>query len=251
MHNQSATNTLSLNALYGVTDDFSIALSYPYVFRSNVQVAEGQVYNEGDSIGFGDLTLSARYRFLEVNDWHAALIAGLKLPTGETSERASDGVRLGADHQPGTGSVDPVMGFAISKITSPVTYSASALYRLSTQGSQDVTVGDTVLYNLAASYLLPRDSMIAKVLAPEILGHSVNWALVMEINGVFQERLEYAGLKEAGHGGNTIFLSPGVTAGIDDRVFANLSLGFPLIDELSGIQPGTGLRIFFSLNYLL
>lgn len=253
VHNHGAMNSLALNALYGITDDLSIGISYPYIFRSNIQSTHDTVSNDGDSIGFGDMTLSARYRFYEANDWHAALIAGLKLPTGQTNERAPDGDKLGIDHQPGTGSLDPLMGLALTKVAAPFTYTASAIYRLSTRGSQDTAVGDTVLYNLAATYSIDPESdhLLDRAFPEEILGHSSRFALVLEMNGVFQEQLEYQGLKEEGHGGNTIFLSPGLSAAFDDTVYANLSLGFPVIDELSGIQAGSGIRLFFSLNYLL
>jgi len=253
VHNHSAANSLALNALYGITDDLSIGISYPYVFRSNIQTAHDAVYNDGDSIGFGDMSLTARYRFLEHNDWHAALIAGLKLPTGETSERAPDGVKLGIDHQPGTGSLDPIMGLALTKVAAPFTYTASALYRLSTRADQDTAVGDTLLYNLAATYTIDAElgNWLERRFPTQILGHNSRWAAVLELNGVFQEQLEYQGHKEEGHGGNVIYLSPGLSMALDDKLYSNLSLGFPLIEDLSGVQPGAGLRIFLSLNYLL
>ncbi len=252
VHNHSAINSLALNALYGVTNDLSIGISYPYIFRSNIQSSEdGNFSNEGTSIGFGDMSLTARYRFLELNDWHAALIAGLKLPTGQTNERSPDGAKLDIDHQPGTASLDPIMGLAVTKVAASFTYTASTLYRLSTRGAQDTAVGDTVLYNLAATYSIGNGNWLDRRFPTEILGHSTRWALVMEMNGVFQEQLEYQGIKETGHGGNTIFLSPGLSMALDDKLYSNLSVGFPVIEDLSGIQPGAGMRIFLSINYLL
>ena len=55
---------------------------------------------------------------------------------------SSDGERLETEHQPGTGSWDPLVGFAASKRWGPVSLDGNALYQFSTKGAQDTELGD-------------------------------------------------------------------------------------------------------------
>ena len=68
------------------------------------------------------------------------------------------------------------------------------------------------------------------------------------MNGLWQERLEAFGVKDRGHGGLVIFLSPGVRASVNDYTVVNLQIGLPVISNLSGTQPGTGVQLFAGLS---
>lgn len=73
-----------------------------------------------------------------------AAIGGVKLPTGATHRRSPGGERLDTEHQPGTGSWDPIVGLAASKAWGPVSLDCSALWRISTTGAQATELGDRV-----------------------------------------------------------------------------------------------------------
>ena len=230
-------------------------LSVPYNFTNNIKTTfAGFTIDEGNSIGFGDLTLLGKYRFLnnEKHKLHASFLAGIKMPTGETNETNEFGFKLGADDQPGTGSWDPLLGLALSKRFDRFSVDTSTLYRLSTKGSQDTIVGDVVNFNLGTSYhvnkINPR--LFERIFPRKILGRDLDWNLVLELNGIWTEKVEFRGLKDNSHGGLTVFLSPGLRMSIDKKWISNLSIGFPVIEDLNGDQPATNLQMFFSLNRL-
>lgn len=236
---------------YGLTDDLTLSLSYPYRFLYGLD-SENDVHG-GNSIGFGDMTLLAKYRFLNegklCRNWNnktgisnrlqAAILAGIKMPTGQTHERENDGFRFSIDDQPGTGSWDPVMGLALSLPVNNFSFDTSAIYRLSTQGIQQTTVGDIISFNSAVTYNFQSYKVFRQAIKP---------AAVLEINSIWQEKLEENGVKENESGGLVMFLSPGLRAAINDYTVINLLMGFPIISDLNGTQPDTGIQLFAGLS---
>lgn len=234
-HSFDSAMTNTLSAAYGITDDWDLILTYPYRYKYNLQTSfAGVTIDEGDSIGFGDLNLLTKYRVVK-KVTQISLLAGIKMPTGQTNERNEFGFKLGADDQPGTGSWDPLIGFAISRPYKQFSFDASTLYRISTQGLNDVIVGDLLSYNLAASYKFD---------------HCTDFTLVLELNGVWQEKVEHHGLKDNNHGGNIIYLSPGFRVNFGEIAW-NLSIGFPLINDLNGFQPNAGVQLYTGLSLLI
>lgn len=250
IHAHSYDSEMQLTATlgYGLTDDLTVSLSYPYrlLYGLKTQESDNSIIDGGNAIGLGDMTLIAKYRFLDLNKSErfkpqAALIAGIKMPTGQTNERDVDGYQLGADEQPGTGSWDPVMGLAFSLPINQISLDTSASYKLSTQGIQQTTVGDTINFNSAVTYNFNPH---------KIFGQTIQPAAVLEMNGLWQERVEYQNTKDNSHGGLIMFLSPGLRAAINDYTVANFLIGFPIISDLNGTQPGTGIQLFAGLSQI-
>ncbi len=110
----------------------------------------------GDSSGFGDITLFGEYRLAKETAstpaW--ALLAGLKLPTGETGNHDDQGELFETEHQPGSGSIDPLLGVAVTKNFGRASLSGNVLYTKCTEGTQATTMGDIFAYNLAWGYRL-------------------------------------------------------------------------------------------------
>ena len=255
-HSHDSEMQLTATLGYGLTDDLTLSLSYPYRFLYGLRTHEedNSIIDGGNAIGLGDMTLLAKYRFLGKespckngcsikkcgnNHLQAALLAGIKMPTGQTNERDVDGSQLRADEQPGTGSWDPVMGLAFSLPVNIFSFDANANYRLSTQGIQQTTVGDTINFNTAVTYNFQ---------SYQVLGQSIKPAAVVELNGIWQERVESQGTKDNGHGGLVMFISPGLRAAINDYTIINLLVGLPIISDLNGSQPGTGIQLFAGLS---
>jgi len=95
VHSVDSFLSVSANLAYGLTDDLTIGLSMPYVDRSNIREAHndmgvGEAELAGDSSGAGDLTLFGQYRFYQSEKQDAAILAGIKTPTGETGVREID-----------------------------------------------------------------------------------------------------------------------------------------------------------------
>lgn len=143
---------------YGVTGHFTLSASLPYMRRDNLRAGEHSHSGDtatntaeelGSVAGIGDASIIGQFQFAHSHEqgWGMALIGGLKLPTGATHRVSSDGERLETEHQPGTGSWDPLVGFAASKRWGPVSLDGNALYQFSTKGAQDTELGDRLEYD--------------------------------------------------------------------------------------------------------
>jgi hypothetical protein len=259
-HSNSATMQVSANLLYGITDDLSVIISYPFQSNFNSQYTyEGFTYDEDDSIGLGDMSIMLKYQLPEIEkiNLHTALIAGLEFPTGFTNEKDKDGYRLSADHQPGSGSWDPLMGIAISKNfksekLEDLSLHSNILYKLSNQGSQNTIVGDIVNFNLAANYIIDQEqpNKFQKIFPKEILGQKTRWSLVSEINSMWQEKTAYDGIKDDAHGGLLINWMNGVKLAIEDKIILGFLAGFPLINDLNGVRPEAGFNLIGTIGFI-
>jgi hypothetical protein len=252
-HSFDSILTQSLNLSYGITDDFSIMGVFPFrKFSGLKSTAEGITIDDGDSIGVGDFSFLAKYRFLKGKTFSLALLGGIKIPSGDTNQKNEFGFPLGADEQPGSGSWDPILGIAASKHFREFDLHSNILYRLSTLGSQDSVVGDRVNFNLGLSKNLKHGKFLGKKILPsKIFGQNLNWTLISEANGIWTEKLEIDGTKDPNHGGLVIFLSPGIQLNINDRLFNSFFMSFPVIQDLNGLQSDLNFQIGFNTSLLL
>jgi hypothetical protein len=244
-HSMNSQMNLSFNTALGLTDDLTLFAALPYNMRYGIRAThDGMDYSGGDSIGFGDLSLLAKYRVINScsKDYQVAILGGIKMPTGQTNETDEFGFRLSADEQPGSGSWDPMMGFAISKVFDQYSIDASALYTLSTPGSEDVIVGDRVNFGLALN---------KKIKSAKIAGHNLDLVYSLESFGIWQEKFEYQGLKDDNHGAFQAFLGTGLKLGLDDNTFMNFNVAYPIIDLQNGDQPDTGVILQTGINFLI
>jgi len=246
----------SLGVGYGATDDLTIGFHIPFVVRHGIREGhspEGtpEVHVHGTSDGIGDLTLMAQYRFakLEKHLVHGAFLLGVKTPTGSTDAKDREGEKFEAEFQPGSGSWDPVFGVAATKPVGPVSVDANLFYTLSTEGTQDTTLGDLLNYNLAVSWRWdPHHSHASGDTGGHAshTHHSID--LVLEANGEWREKEEAGGVKDENSGGNILFLSPGLRLNLGERWSGFVSVGIPVWDDPNGTQHKTDGRLIFGLN---
>lgn len=242
-HSIDTALLLNTNMSYGFTDDLSLILVVPFYFGYDMLSTDmGNTINDGDSIGFGDISLLAKYRFFNSDEHGFALaaLAGIKMPTGDTNQKNEHGYLLGSDDQPGSGSWDPIMGLALSKRLGKFNLDSNVFYLLSMQGKQKTIVGDKTFLNFGLSRQIERIST-----------ENFKWTAVFEVNGQWQEKVESLGIKDPNHGGLVIYLSPGLKLNYKDRVFTNLYLSLPTIQDLNGIQSDINLQLGFNINFLL
>jgi len=259
-HSSSATMQVSANASYGITDDLTVIISYPFQSGYGMKYTYGGfTYDEENSMGLGDMSLLAKYSLPEIEkiQLKTSLIAGLKFPTGFTHEKDIDNYRLSADHQPGSGSWDPIFGIAISKNfhgenLKDLSLHANSLYKLSTKGSQDTVVGDIVNFNFGVNYFIDPETpnIFQKLFPKKILGRDLDWSLVSEVNGTWQEKVEYEGVKDDAHGGLLINWMNGLKLAIHKRVVLGILGGFPLINDPNGIRPDAGFSLISTVGIL-
>lgn len=258
----------SLSINHGFTDRFAASINMPFIINWDYREVHDEGLEElGDSIGFGDITLISQYQALSTDSFQAALIGGIKLPTGPSNIKGNTGERFEALNQPGTGSFDPLFGLALSKQFGRFGLDSNFLYRLSTQGSQDTVVGDIANYNIAISYAINHDhddsqfshkheevnkkTFLQKIFPEHIGSNHLTWDLILEMNSTWEERPEISEVKDINHGGTILVISPGLRMTMNDSWVYNLSLGFPVLEDLNGEQGGSDLQLFFGVATML
>lgn len=262
-------------AAYGITDDLSVGLRIPYNFRFNVRQpneANTAAENLGDASGLGDVTLFGQYRFFHSDDQltNLSVLAGLKMPTGESTVRARDsepepqaeeeeghhaeeeeghhhaaaatgGHRLfEAHHQPGSDSWDPMLGMAFTQGFGQFSLDSSLMYTFSNQGAQHTDLGNIFNYNLALSYAIGSGPVRSGMLAST---NNAPWTLVLELNGEWREPQTRFGVRDPNSGSNTVYISPGVRYAGGSNWNLALSVGAPIVTDHGGNQVDPSYRI--------
>ncbi len=226
----------ALGISYGVAGDLTLNLRIPHIYRDNVRSAShvhgggGVVVNSaadhGDSGGIGDMALLGKYRFWDEASQQAAMLFGVKVPTGRTNV-AHDGESLEAEHQPGSGAWDGLFGFAAGSRIGPVSLDASALYSLTGEGVQDTNLGDRLSYNLALSTRIGGGEHDHG----DLVHHHQAWDLVLELNGEWSDKKKVSGEEDKESGGNVVFLSPGLRYAPDENWSTHFSVGIPVVSN--------------------
>ncbi len=239
----------SLGFGYGITDNLTFGLRVPYVFRYGLKdIHHAEVGKSGDSIGIGDITFFSQYRFLKNEKHHlnVALLTGLKIPSGVRRAKSRDRGIFEADEQPGSGSWNPLLGIAISKKIRNVSLDANSLYSFATNGSQGSNLGDIVTYNLALShrFLNHGDISFSKRDLNSKLLKDICADGIFELNGSWSQKPNtFHGFIDENHGGNIVYISPGVRLTYDKKWVWYASGGFPTIENLNGRAKAPSFRL--------
>ncbi len=92
----------------GISERLGLQLKVPYVSASG---------NLGEHSGIGDMIFTSSYAFVKERDRNLTAIAGLRVPTGETSPQPLEQTSFGPDfkplpmpYQPGLGTLDLLLG---------------------------------------------------------------------------------------------------------------------------------------------
>lgn len=242
----------SVGVVRGVTDDLSVGLRLPYVIRNRVREPEhghgagDEVEALGDADGVGDLTVFGQYRFFHQTETktHAAVLFGVKMPTGSTDVRNSEGELFEAEFQPGSGSWDGLLGLAGTQIFGPFAVNASLLYSIVTEGTQSTNLGDIFAYNVALSYRLGKQAFHPNY----VEGERNVVDLILELNGEWRDRQNHAGEVDRNSGSNIIYISPGVRLAIFDTLNVGLSFGYPIVKDLNGFQVNPSYRLMGTIS---
>ena len=279
-HSIGTIQSASVGAAYGVTDDFMVSVRIPWVNRTDIReghhehLAGGIVSNtvdyRGDASGIGDVTVLGQYRFLnnQATRTEAAFLFGAKLPTGATDRIDALGELFDAEFQPGSGSLDILLGAAFTQRFGAWSFDANVLGVIVGRGTQDTKLGDRFLYNAAVSYRLvgytppeQHASLPSSALAHGPVPHRhehplekipapPQWTVdaILELNGEWHDYEETSGVRDLNSGGHVLLLSPGVR--IARGAFSGFaSFGIPIVNEMNGLQSKTGYRLLTGIAY--
>jgi hypothetical protein len=169
VHSLDSLESPTAGLAYGVTNRLMVSLQLPYVIRTGIregahrhghegegaEVVMTEVIDRGTSEGIGDLAILGQYRFLGQNSGpQAAVLFGVKTPTGVTDQRDNEGELFETEFQPGSGSWDPLVGLAFTHGIGRWSLDSNVLYAAATEGAHQTDLGDRVHYNGAISYRL-------------------------------------------------------------------------------------------------
>ncbi|MBI3078181.1 MAG: transporter [Deltaproteobacteria bacterium] len=236
--------TSSLDLVYGASRDFTLGLNIPYAVK-RLRLFEDGAKVSRRSDGVGDLSLVGAYRVYRRDDplprrgsTQFSLIGGLKLPSGSTTESDSRGL-VPPDIQPGSGSVDGILGGAFLRNIGRFTAYASVQYKINseaTTGGKRIRAGNNLHYDLVADYLILAEP---------------GWNVfgVLELNGVYKARTEENGVTKTDSGGNLIFLSPGLEWLLRPYLILELGVQLPIVRQLNGRQLEPDYSVLLGLRY--
>ncbi len=267
-HNTDYNLNASLGAAYGVTHELTVSAELPYVRRDHLREGAhshegGEAINEveqlGNVSGIGDLNLLAKYRLTHGEGASFALIGGLKVPTGSTHRKSEDGERLETEHQPGTGSWDPIFGAAFGTKVGVFGLSASALYQLSTVGAQHTELGDRLQGGIALSHRFGgeaehhhHEASLNHHHGDELDEHhetpSASWDGFLELFGEWEGRQKIGGEAERESGGSAVWLAPGARYNSAAGLSFAASFGLPVWQHIRQSHPDNDYRVSFSIG---
>jgi hypothetical protein len=258
-HNTDYNLNGSLGVAYGVSHHLTVSAELPYVRRDNLRegTAEG-VDRLGSVSGIGDVSLLAKYRLTEGDGPGFALVAGIKMPTGGTHQRSSDGERLEIEHQPGSGSWDPIIGAAGSLPLGGVQLTASALYQMSTEGAQHTRLGKRLHGGIALSHHFGSrpalhhdahnhhhgDELDEHSDAP----HHSGVDGFVEIAGEWEGRQRIGGQIEQASGGKWAYVAPGLRFSAASGWSASAAVAVPVWQQIRASHPENRFRLMLSLG---
>jgi hypothetical protein len=257
-HNTDYNLNAAIGVAYGVSHHLTLSAEVPYVRRDDLREgAPGEVERLGSVAGIGDVNLLAKYRLTDDEETGFALIGGIKLPTGSTHKSSSDGERLETEHQPGTGSWDPIFGASGSTRLGAVRLTASALYQVSTMGAQRTRLGNRLQGGIALSHHFgapPREH------APSHNHHHgdelddhreqthSSWDAFVELAGEWEGRQKVDGELEEASGGKWAWLAPGLRFNAASGWSASAAVALPFWQEIRASHPDNRYRLVLSLG---
>lgn len=265
-HNTDYNLNASMGVAYGLSHHLTISAELPYVRRDDLRegthehsggTALNGVEQLGTVAGFGDMNLLAKYRLTESDGPSVALIGGIKLPTGSTDQRSPDGERLETEHQPGSGSWDPIVGASASTRMGAVQLTASGLYQISTQGAQHTRLGNRFQGGIALSH---RFAPPPHAHAPSHNHHHgdeldehrehahSSWDAFVELSGEWEGRQKIGGEIEEASGGKWAWLAPGLRYNSASGWSAAAGVAVPVWQEIRASHPDNRYRVTLSLG---
>lgn len=217
--------------VFGLHPDVTIGLTVPYVNKELRRTNPTSGMRETlRSDGLGDVAVTGKYRFFQEagpgETTEAAALFGLELPTGRTGVTDA-GMRLPQPLQPGSGSVDAILGAAFTRVDGRWLLNADVLGKFDSE-ADDYRFGNTYRFDVGGQFRLypSRYTSFDQT--------TVN--LVAELNTVYAERDTAAGSAVFDSGGFKAFATPGLQVILSENVLVEAAAHIPVYRDLHGSQ---------------
>lgn len=223
IHGKKHEEFYNLHLGYGILEDLDAFLIVPMASRASNQIDDHDALGRDErATGFGDMRLIGKYRFWK-KVVEAALVAGIKFPTGETSKRDRSGAKFDPEQQPETGSWDGEFGLALSRsFKKRFSVATSFQYILRTEGGQDFDGGDIFRYDIGGAWSV------------RPLGEYPNAAISLEFNHEWARRDREKGVKTFDSGGTTVSVTPGLNVTLTRFASAFVAMPIPIYQNPGG-----------------
>jgi len=208
-------NNLQIVVNYGLTDRLMLMASLPYTFNRFSQGTERFRIN-----GFGDPELMVMLHLSSFfnKSLQMALIAGVRLPLGET-DYEKNGKELHAHDQIGSGAVAGTFGLQLSRLTGALPIFFSANVQRHGANNRNFRYGNVFRFNVATQHQL-----------------SNRFDLIAEINGRAAS-FDKEGISTEPHsGGTVVYFSPGLRFNFIRAFAFRGQAQIPVVEKLHGVQ---------------
>ncbi len=226
---------------------FSVFAALPYIVRHDLNVepldpdpdAVDHLGERRTSQGFGDLGLTGIFKLLKKSNNFIGPLAGIKFPTGVTTNKTPQRDKFQPEMQPGSGSFDPSIGTDFAYQVGRIAVHGNAIYTIRTRGAQDFRFGNLFSTYLFVDYLLnPKSKYFQSKVG--IDASLQNERKQKNRDGVV-----------ADSGGTTMLLGPEFSIRGNDYVSIFGNFLFPAIQNLGGVHQyvqfvwNAGIKIYF------
>ncbi len=233
-----------LRGVIGFHEDVTASLTLPYLFKE-LKTTTGGERMRLNSDGLGDLSVVGKWRFFKLPELggttEAAAFLGLELPTGKDDAR-DGGMRLPQPLQPGSGSVDGILGAAFTRLWDGGRWlvNADAFYKANSEAN-DYQFVNVLRFDVVGQFrAYPwRDERFDQFTLNAIL----------ELNGAYAEKDTLDGNRIGTTGGLKLFVSPGIQAIVTDSLLLETGVQIPVYRDLNGPQLAEDFRVTAGLRW--
>jgi hypothetical protein len=253
-HESFLTNRLTFNYRFGESP-ITVSGSVPYVSRQSFEPGDGITPNHTfDGQGIGDISALVRYNnhYYEGEAMIAySVSAGVKFPTGKNDIKVDDSTYLDPDLQPGTGSMDIIIGAAGFWSQDAVGIFGYFNFGFVTGGGAPESDGKHKYGN----YLLAEVTGTYRIIPSYASMSNLSVTLGLGFDGRLRE--SEGGTPIDASGGYLVFLAPGLKYLISMGLQADASIQIPIHQYLNadpvngGFQLGQNYRFLFGMQYSL
>lgn len=241
-----ATQSVLLEANYGITDQLSVSGTFSYVDKdrtTGLHLPSGST--TVNTNGPGDGMFLLRYVIHQQTIWrqyHIAVGAGAKAPLGATSLKRN-GFAMNADMQPGTGAWDGVLWSHLS--TGFLPHTTLNLFLINTYrqtGANDrFTEGDSYRFG---------NELVSNLGLTNQLAGNLSYMLTLRYRSTSSDQLNGGNLPNTG--GRWFSVVPSLNYPVSKMVSMRLAGRIPVYQHLNGTQPTTSFAVsgslFFNFN---
>ncbi len=228
MNRELEAHRFFTNISYGVSKDITLSLSVPYVEKDLKRTRSGWRKKLGDS-GPGDVSTLGKYRFFKEDypdgTLRVAGIGGVQWPTGQDDETHGTDELLPPELQLGSGSVDPFVAVAASRVHRQTVFHGSVFYKRNTEGAQDFKAGDLLTVNLSANWRFFQEQFPGR---EATAGVGISWE--------HTSKAEQDGVEAPATGSDEVFLDVGIDFVPRPDVKLQAGVKIPFYHDMIGRQ---------------